>query len=335
MKIVVNQEMTVSASPHIYGTDTIEKRMRDVLIALVPALLVAIHFYGMPALATTVIAIISALLAEYLYQKVMGKPVTVGDYSAAITGVLLAFNLPPGVPFWVPIIGSFFAIIVVKQLFGGLGSNFMNPALAARAFLLASFPVHMTNWTFAADVAATATPGAADTMASATYLAILKYDPYFIPTTADYLALLFGKVGGSIGEVSAVALLIGGIYLLVRKVIDWRIPVFYLGSFVVFAFMFGRTGMFTGGHLLLFEVLNGGLLLGAFFMATDYATAPIAPGGRIVMGIGCGFLTVMIRFFGGYPEGVSYAILIMNLFVPLIDKYVRPRVYGKGRRLKA
>jgi electron transport complex protein RnfD len=182
----------------------------------------------------------------------------------------------------------------------------------------------MTNWTFAAD-----------TTASATYLAILQENPYFVPETADYLAVLFGKVGGSIGEVSAVALLLGGAYLLVRRVIDWRIPVFYLGSFVVFGFIFGRAGFFTGSHLMLFEVLNGGLLLGAFFMATDYATAPIAPGGRIVMGIGCGFLTVMIRFFGGYPEGVSYAILIMNLFVPLIDKYVRPRVYGKRRRVRA
>ena len=321
MRLVVNKEMTVSSPPHIFGKDTIEARMRDVLIALTPAFLAAVYHYGISAFITTAVAVISALLAEALYQKVMGKDVTINDYSAAITGVLLAFNLPPDVPLWIPALGSVFAIIVVKQLFGGLGANFMNPALAARAFLLASFPVHMTNWTFAPDTAA-----------SATYLAILKEYPAFVPEAADYTALMFGKLGGCIGEISALALLAGGVYLLVRRVIDWRIPVSYLGSFVVFAFIFGRMGLFTGGHMLLFEVLNGGLLLGAFFMATDYATTPIAARGRLIMGIGCGFLTVMIRFFGGYPEGVSYAILIMNLFVPLIDKYVRPRIYGKGAK---
>jgi len=247
----------------------------------------------------------------------MGKAVTINDFSAAITGVLLAFNLPPDVPFWLPVVGSVFAIIVVKQLFGGLGSNFVNPALAARALLLASFPAHMTNWTFP------------DAITGATYLGMLKENPAFSPEASDYMALLFGKIGGCIGETSAVAIIIGGVYLLVRKVINWRIPVFYIGSFTVFAFIFGRTGFFTGN--VLFEVLNGGLLLGAFFMATDYATSPITPNGKIVMGIGCGFLTVIIRFFGGYPEGVSYAIIIMNLFVPLIDKYIRPRVYGRGK----
>jgi len=317
MKIVINQIMTVSSPPHIYGTDTIEVRMRDVLIALSPALIMAIYHYGKQAFYTTAIAVISAFLAEYLYQRVMGKLVTINDYSAVITGVLLAFNLPPYVPFWLPVIGSFFAVIVVKQLFGGLGSNFVNPALAARALLLASFPVHMTNWTFAPDA-----------VTGATYLARVKWNPAFSPGISDYTALLFGKVGGCIGETSAVALLAGGIYLLVRKVINWRIPVFYIGSFTIFALIFGRAGLFTGAENILFEILNGGLIMGAFFMATDYATSPITPNGKIVMGIGCGFLTVFIRFFGGYPEGVSYAIIIMNLFVPLIDKYVRPRVYG-------
>jgi len=311
--------MTVSSSPHIYGNDTIQKRMRDVLIALSPAFIAAVYHYGLQAFFTTAVAVISALLAEYLFQKITAKPVTVNDYSAAITGLLVAFNLPPDVPFWLPVVGSFFAIIVVKQMFGGLGTNFVNPALAARAFLLASFPVHMTNWTLAPD-----------SVTGATYLAVLKENPAFVPETADYMALLFGKVGGCIGEVSAVALIIGGLYLLVRRVISWRIPVFYLGSFVFFALLFGRDG-FLNVHIL-FEVLAGGLLMGAFFMATDYATAPISPNGKIVMGIGCGFLTVLIRFFGGYPEGVSYAIIIMNLFVPLIDKNVRPRVFGKRRK---
>ena len=319
MKVTINQIMTVSSPPHIYSLDTIDKRMRDVLIALSPALIVSVYRYGIPALLTTIMAVTSALLAEYLFQKIMGKPVTLYDFSAAITGLLLAFNLPPDVPFWLPVVGSFFAIIVVKQLFGGLGSNFVNPALAARAFLLASFPVHMTNWTFAPDA-----------VSGATYLAMVKENPAFSPEASDYMALLFGKIGGCIGEVSALALLVGGLYLLVRGVINWRIPVFYIGSFALFAFIFGRTGFFSGN--ILFEVLNGGLLMGALFMATDYATAPITPNGKIVMGIGCGFLTVIIRFYGGYPEGVSYAIIIMNLFVPLIDKYVRPRVYGKGRK---
>jgi len=329
MKIVINQIMTVSSPPHIYGTDTIESRMRDVLIALSPAFLAAVYHYGTHAFSTIAIAVVSALLAEYLFQRIMGKTVTINDYSAAITGLLLAFNLPPGVPFWLPVIGSFFAIIVVKQLFGGLGSNFVNPALAARALLLASFPVHMTSWTLPdAVTGATAVSGA-------TYLAVIKQNPLFSPQASDYLALLFGKIGGCTGETSAVALIAGGIYLLVRKVINWRIPVFYIGSFIVFGFIFGRSGFFSAN--MLFEVLNGGLLLGAFFMATDYATSPITPNGKIVMGIGCGLLTVIIRFYGGYPEGVSYAIIIMNLFVPLIDKYIRPRVYGinYGRGKKA
>jgi len=303
----------------MYGTDTIEKRMRDVLIALSPAFCMALYHYGVQAFYTTAIAVISALLAEYFYQRVMAKPVTINDYSAAITGVLIAFNLPPYVPFWIPVIGSVFAIVVVKQLFGGLGSNFVNPALAARALLLASFPVHMTKWTFAPDV-----------VSGATYLGIIKENPAWVPELSDYMALLFGKVGGCIGETSAVALIIGGIYLLVRRIINWRIPVSYICSFALFAFIFGRTGFFSGN--ILFEVLNGGLLLGAIFMATDYATSPITPRGKIIMGIGCGFLTVFIRFFGGYPEGVSYAIIIMNLFVPLIDKYMRPNVYGKRRK---
>jgi len=310
--------MTVSSPPHIVGKDTVERRMRDVLIALMPALIMAVYRYGAQAFYITAITVISALLAEFLFQKVSGKPVTAGDYSAAITGVLLAFNLPPDVPYWLPVLGSFFAIVVVKQLFGGLGSNFINPALAARAFLLASFPVHMTNWRLP------------DTVTGATYLAQIKQNPAFAPQTSDYISLLFGKIGGCIGEVSAAAILIGGIFLLIRKIINWRIPVLYIASFAVFGIIFDRTGSFAPN--ILFEILSGGLLLGAFFMATDYATSPVTHAGKIIMGIGCGFLTAVIRIHGGYPEGVSYAIIIMNIFVPLIDKYIRPRVYGKGRK---
>ena len=311
-----NKLLTVSSPPHIYGKDTIDSRMRDVLIALCPALLVGIYRFGIKAVFTIVICVFSAIAAEFLYQKITGKEVTVNDYSAAVTGLLLAFNLPPGVPFWLAAVGSFFAIIAVKQMFGGLGSNFMNPALAARAFLLISFPMHMTHWIFPGGVTTGATP-----------LAIIKATPQFAPTVSDYMALFFGNTGGCIGEVSAFALLAGGGYLIYRRVINWRVPVFYLASFALFAYIFGRTGWFTGN--VLYELLSGGLLLGAFFMATDYATTPITPNGKIIMGIGCGFLTVIIRFFSAYPEGVSFAILIMNIFVPLIDKYVRPRIYGR------
>ena len=310
--------LTVSSPPHIYGTDTTVKRMRDVLIALAPACFFGIYYYGNQAFMVITASVISALVSEYVYQKITGKTVTINDLSAVITGVLLAFNLPPDVPLWLPVLGSAFAIIAVKQLFGGLGSNFVNTALAARALLLASFPVHMTNWTMP------------DAITSATYLAMVKENPGFIPVFSDYMALLFGKIGGCIGETSAVALFAGGVYLIVRKVINWRIPVFYIGSFALFAFILGREAFFSAN--VLFEVLNGGLIMGAFFMATDYATSPITPNGTIVMGIGCGFLTVIIRFYGGYPEGVSYAILIMNLFVPLIEKHFRTRIYGKRRK---
>ena len=314
------QMLTVSSPPHIYGTDTTVRRMRDVVIALLPACALGIYYYGKSALFTIAISVLSAVTAEALFQKIAGKKITVSDLSAVITGLLLAFNLPPEVPFWIPVVGSFFAIIAVKQLFGGLGSNFVNPALAARAFLVSSFPVHMSNWTMPPDA-----------VTSATYLTMIKENPGFIPQVSDYTALLFGKIGGCIGEVSAVALVVGGLYLIYRDVINWRIPVFYIGSFAVFAFIFGRQSFFSGN--VLFEVLSGGLMLGAFFMATDYATTPITPNGKIIMGVGCGFLAVMIRFYGGYPEGVSFSILIMNLFVPLIDKYIRPRVYGTRRKI--
>ncbi|MCL1993028.1 MAG: RnfABCDGE type electron transport complex subunit D [Spirochaetes bacterium] len=317
--------LTVSSPPHIYGKDTTARRMLDVLIALIPATILGIYFYGISAFFVISISILSAVAFEFLFQKVTGKTNTVNDLSAVITGLLLAFNLPPDVPLWIPIVGSGFAIIVVKQLFGGLGSNFMNPALAARAFLLASFPIPMTTWRLPVD-----------TVSGATYLAMLSENRTldaayrFVPQTYDYMALLFGRVGGCIGETSALALVAGGLYLIARRVISWRIPVFYIGSFAFFAFVFGREAFFSG-HIL-FEVMAGGLLLGAFFMATDYATAPISPNGKIIMGIGCGFLTVLIRFFGGFPEGVSYAILIMNLFVPLIDAHFRPAIYGKKKK---
>jgi electron transport complex protein RnfD len=324
--------LTVSSPPHIYGTEKIERRMRDVIIALSPACVFAVYHYGFHTFAVMAIAVLSAVIAEFLFQRVAHKKVTIDDCSAAITGLLLAFNLPPDVPYWIPVVGSIVAIVAVKQLFGGLGANFINPALGARAFLLASFPVHMTNWTLPADIITSATPFM-DTSTSATYLAMIKANPSFTPQFSDYMAVLFGKIGGCIGETSAVALLAGGIYLLVRKVINWRIPVCYIGTFALLSFVYGREGFFTG--YVLFEVLNGGLIMGAFFMATDYATSPITPKGKVIFAIGCGFLAYIIRYYSGYPEGVCYSILIMNLFVPLIDKYIRPRFYGRIRKAKS
>jgi electron transport complex protein RnfD len=295
--------------------------MRDVLIALLPASVFAMYVYGTYAFFAMAVAVGAAVVAEYLFQKIAGRRITTADGSAVITGLLLAFNVPPDVPLWIPAVGSAFAIVVVKQFFGGLGQNFLNPALAARAFLMASFPAYMTNWT---------NPAAPDAVAGPTMLALLSGDPSIVPEASDYLALLFHKTGGTIGETSVVAIIAGGLYLIARRVINWRIPVFYIGSFALFAFVLGREAFFSGNILV--EALSGGLMLGAFFMATDYATSPISPNGKIIMGVGCGFLTVLIRFYGGYPEGVSYAILLMNIAVPVIDRYVRPRVYGKEQR---
>jgi electron transport complex protein RnfD len=313
--------LTVSSPPHIYGPDTVVRRMRDVLVALAPSCVLGVYYYGTHALFLMLISAGSAVISEFLYQRVAGKRVTIDDFSAVVTGVLLALNLPPDAPYWLPAVGGVFAIVAVKQLFGGLGANFVNPALAARAFLLASFPAFMTYWTLP------------DTSAGATYLALIKSDAGFTPRAADYHALIFGKIGGCIGETSALAIVAGGAYLLARRVISWHIPACFVGSFALLSFLLGRDGPFYTGTP--FELLAGGLLLGAFFMATDYATSPISPAGKIIMGVGCGLLTVIIRFHSGYPEGVCFAILIMNLFVPLIDKYVRPRIYGKKRGKRA
>lgn len=300
----------VSSSPHIRSKDSIQGIMRDVVIALIPATLVGIYTFKMQAVLVILASVISAIAAEALWQKYTGKRVTINDFSAVVTGLLLAFNLPPSVPLWIPVVGSFFAIIVVKQFFGGLGQNFMNPALAARAFLLASWPVQMTTWTL-------------DGVAGPTALGILKEGGSALPSAWN---LFIGNVGGCIGETSAVALLIGGAYLIYRGVISINIPASYIGTVFVLTWILGRNGFMTGAPL--YEILAGGLMLGAFFMATDYSSSPITPLGQIVMGVGCGILTAIIRVYGGYPEGVSYSILIMNLFVPIIDKYTSPKVFG-------
>lgn len=311
----MSNKILVSANPHIRSKVTIERIMYDVIIALLPACIAGIYFFGIRALITILVSVLACICAEWMFNKIVKKPTTVRDGSAVVTGLLLAMNLPYTVPVWLPIVGGFFAIIVVKMLFGGLGHNFMNPALAARAFLLTSFPVQMTTWSL-------------DATSGATPLGRMK-EGNFVPTASDYVNALFGANNGSMGEVCAIAIIIGGIYLIVRRVISWRTPVTFLVVFFFLAILLKRAGY--DASYPLYELLTGGLLLGAFFMATDYASAPIHPKGQYIMGIGCGVLAILIRFYGGFPEGVCYSILIMNLVVPYIDKLTIPRVYGGGR----
>ncbi|WP_270474565.1 RnfABCDGE type electron transport complex subunit D [Clostridium cochlearium] len=301
---------TVSSSPHIREKHTTQSIMRDVIIALLPATVAGVYFFKKEALLIILASVISCVLAEYIWQKATNQKVTISDLSAVVTGLLLAFNLPASAPLWLPIIGGFFSIIIVKQFFGGLGQNIVNPALAGRAFLLASWPVQMTTWTL--DGATTATP-----------LAILKGAEATGATLPSLMDVFVGHVGGCIGETSALALLLGGAYLIYKKVIDWKIPATFIGTTLIITAIAGRAGN------PIYELFVGGLMIGAIFMATDYATCPITPKGRIIFGIGCGVITSIIRIFGGYPEGVSYSILIMNLFVPLIERWTTPRTFGK------
>ena len=305
----------VSGTPHVRSKDSIQGIMRDVLIGLTPAALMGIYVFGLNALVIMVLSIASAMFFEYLYQKLMKKPITVTDLSAAVTGLLLAMNMPASAPYWMPIVGSAFAIIIAKQLFGGLGQNFINPALAARAFLLASYPTAMTTWP---------APTRVDAVTVATPLALLKAGEITTATSGDMMNALVGTVGGCIGETSAIALIIGGVYLIVRHVISWRIPVVYIATVFILTALIGRNGV----RIPQYEIFVGGLMLGAFFMATDYASSPVTPLGQIIMALGCGLLTTLIRIFGGYPEGVSYSILIMNLCVPLIDRFTEPKIFG-------
>lgn len=302
---------TVSSSPHIKSNDSVQGIMRDVIIALLPATFAGIYFFGMQAFLVTLVSVLSCIAAEALWQKLTHRKITIGDLSAVVTGLLIAFNLPAAVPLWLPAVGGFFAIIIVKQFFGGIGQNIMNPALAARAFLLASWPVHMTNFTV-------------DGVSTATALGILKGGQGELPSLMN---IFIGNVGGCIGETSVIALLIGAAYLLYKKIISWHIPVTYIGSVFILTFILGRNGLMTGNAL--YEVLAGGLFLGAFFMETDYTTSPMAKKGQLIFGLGCGVLTTIIRLYGGYAEGVSYSILIMSLFVPFIDKFTALRIFGE------
>ena len=304
----------VSGTPHVRSKESIQSIMRDVIIALVPATAAGIYYFGMNALILVIAAIVSAVAFEALCQKVMKKPVTVSDLSAVVTGLLLAMNLPAAAPVWVAIVGSAFAIIFGKQLFGGLGQNFINPALAGRAFLLASYPTEMTTWSVpngleVADAATYATP-----------LAQLKAGNL----EASLGELMLGQCGGTIGETCAIALIIGGVYLLYKHVISWKIPVIYIATVAILFAVIGRQGV----RMPLQEIMAGGVMLGGIFMATDYASSPVTPKGQIIFAVGAGLITYLIRTFGGYPEGVSYSILIMNCAVPLIERFTEPTIFG-------
>jgi len=320
---------SISASPHIRTDEDTRSIMLDVLIALAPALAVAAYMFGLRAILNTVLSVAGCLFFEWGYRKLMKKSVSVGDLSAAVTGVLLAFVIPVSAPWWVILIGDGFAIILVKQLFGGIGKNFMNPALAARAFLF-SWPVIMTRWVAPLSYDSFFRVSMADAVTSATPLASMANGA--LPQGITLLQNFLGQVGGSMGEVSAFALLLGGIYLVVRKVITPRIPVAFLATVAVLTFLFPRGNeRFTW---MLWQLLSGGVLLGAIFMATDYTTSPVNPTAQIVFGIGCGALTVFIRYFGSYVEGVSYAILIMNATVWLLDKAFPRKRFGAVKKKK-
>jgi len=309
----LNQLMKISSSPHIRDKETTTNIMGCVIVALLPATIVGISNFGLYAAFIVVLTVLSCIAFEALYEKLVGKKSTIKDLSAVLTGLLLAMNLPPEVPFWLPIIGSFFAIIVVKQLFGGLGQNFMNPALGARCFLLISFTGRMTTFTY--DAVTTATP-----------LAELKSGE-----SVDVLSMFLGKTAGTIGETCALALIIGGVFLIVRGIISIRIPLAYIGSFAIFVIVYAlASGKGFDVSYLLAHLCGGGLMLGAFFMATDYVTSPITPNGKIIFGVVLGLLTFLFRVFGGSAEGVSYAIIIGNLLVPLIEKITVPVSFGKG-----
>lgn len=299
--------LNVSSSPHARNNVLTQNLMGDVVIAMIPAAVFGVYQFGLKALLIILVTVASCVLSEYVYESLMGKPITIMDGSALVTGMILALNMPPEIPLWIPFLGGIFAIIVVKQLYGGLGQNFMNPALAARCFLLISFASQMSAFTL-------------DGVSGATPLAVMKNGG-----SVDLAAMFIGKIPGTIGEVSTIALLIGAAYLLIKKVISIRIPAAYLITFAVFAFIFGQHDL----TYVLAQLCGGGLIFGAFFMATDYVTSPITPRGQLVFGVLLGVLTGLFRIFGGSAEGVSYAIIISNLLVPLIEKVTLPVAFGK------
>ncbi|HAW70594.1 MAG TPA: electron transporter RnfD [Firmicutes bacterium] len=323
------ERFVVTSNPHIATTQTTERIMREVMLALLPASAAAVYFFGWRVLAVIAVSMVAAVCTEAIIQKALKQKTTIMDGSAALTGLLLALTLPPTVPLWIPALGAIFAIAIAKQVFGGLGSNPFNPALIGRAFLTASWPKLMSTWKWphAAQSlvqqlsASDAVSAASDVISSATPLELAKSMEVQVPLEP----LFWGNIAGSLGEVSAMALLAGGLYLIIRRIIDWRIPVAYLGTVAVIALISRQDP--------LFHLLAGGLLLGAFFMATDYVTSPITRKGRVIFAIGAGLLTILFRRYGANSEGVCYSILIMNAFAPTIDRLTVPRIFGevKGR----
>ncbi len=327
--------LKMSASPHVKGPLTTQGIMADVIIALLPALIWGIYIFGARSLTIVLVSVTSCMAFEYLYRKIMQKSNSLGDLSAVVTGILLAFSLPVSVPLWLPVIGSFFAIVIVKQLYGGIGKNVVNPALAARIFLFVAFPQELTSFTvpykhlpaFKINVSDILS-STSDVVAGATPLADLKNA--VIPEQS-LIDIIFGNLAGCIGEISASLLIFGGLYLVFKKIISPAIPLSYIATVAVVSYAFPMQNI-SRTDFALYQLFTGGLILAAFFMATDYTTSPVTTTGRVIYGVGCGLITVFIRFFGGYPEGVSFAILIMNLFVWYIDSATKPRHFGGGKK---
>jgi electron transport complex protein RnfD len=323
--------LSVGVSPHIRAGDSVERIMWTVVVCLIPPLIWSIFLFGIRSLLITLVCVLGCVATEWITQKALKRPITVKDGSAVITGILLAYTIPPGVPIWTPILGCVVAIYIAKQLMGGLGYNIFNPALIGRAFLVATFPVAMTSAWVRPEVYLTQAPQV-DAISSATPLYIIKH--YGLPALFEkygsqgkvYLDFLFGSMPGCIGETSALLILIGGLYLLYKGYITWHIPVSMIVTVGVLSWIFGGEGFFQGDPII--AVLTGGVMLGAFFMATDYVTSPNYSTGKIIFGIGAGALTVLIRLKGGYPEGVCYAILLMNPLTPALDQWFRPKRFA-------
>lgn len=316
--------LAVSSAPHLVTNLDTQKTMLMVLIALVPSFTVSIYVFGWNVIVLTLVCIAASMFFEWAYNKLLHRPQTVGDLSAAVTGTLIAFNVPSNFPYWMAIIGCFVAIVIVKQLFGGIGKNFANPAITARIVLFISFATQMTTWP-------TPSMSTVDAATSATPLGILKEGGGELPSNME---MFLGFIGGSMGEVSAIALIIGGLFLIWKKIISPIIPACFIGTVFVIAFIYYAIvgGDYSALHMAVFHICAGGVMLGAFFMATDYVTSPIMPLGKVIMGIGCGFITMVIRLWGSYPEGVSFSILLMNILTPLIDNLCLKITYGGAKK---
>lgn len=319
--------LTVSSAPHLVGPVNTTRIMSTVLIALIPAFIAGIYQFGYRVIVLTAVCVAACVVFEYLMNKIMKKQQTVGDLSAVVTGVLLAFNLPAGLPYWIAIVGCFAAIVVVKQLYGGIGQNLVNPAVTARIFMFIAFATEMTTWPTARGASEANIASSVDGITSATPLGELSHGGVEA-VTASNMDLFLGNVGGCIGEVSALALIIGGIFLIVTRVITPHIPVAFIATVFVLGFIWG------GLDGAVFHICAGGLMLGAFFCATDYVTSPTLPMGKIIFGIGCGLFTMLIRIFASYPEGVSFAILLMNILTPYIDRICEGRLFKAPKKAK-